>query len=93
MFAGFGLTASGGYFTDVPDDADYAAAINLLRALEVLAGYPDGTYNPAGTFTREEFSKVLYVLMNGKDDGARMYTGASPFPDVDAGRWSAGYIT
>ncbi|NLT58571.1 MAG: S-layer homology domain-containing protein [Clostridiales bacterium] len=93
MVLSFGLSAAAGPFTDVKDGDDYEAAINLLFSLEVLKGYEDGSYKAAGAYTREEFSKVLYVLMTGKDDGGAMYLGASPFPDVDAGRWSAGYIT
>ena len=58
-----------------------------------LKGFEDGTYNSAGSYTREQFAKILYVLVNGKDDNAAMYQGTAPFPDVDADRWSAGYIT
>ncbi len=93
MLLSMGLTAGAGAFADVKDTDDYARAINLLASLEVLKGFEDGTYNATGTYTREQFAKILYVLMNGKDDGAAMYSGTSPFTDVAADRWSAGYIT
>ena len=93
MLLSMGLTAGAGAFTDVKTTDDYSRAINLLASLEVLKGFEDGTYNAAGTYTREQFAKILYVLMNGKDDGAAMYSGTSPFADVAADRWSAGYIT
>lgn len=93
MLLSMGLTAGAGKFSDVKDTDDNARAINLLASLEVLKGFEDGTYNAAGTYTREQFAKILYVLMNGKDDGAAMYSGTSPFADVAADRWSAGYIT
>lgn len=93
MVLSFAISASAGAFTDVKDGDDYASAINLLASLEVLKGFEDGTYNSAGSYTREQFAKILYVLVNGKDDNAAMYQGTAPFPDVDAGRWSAGYIT
>lgn len=93
MVLSFAISASAGAFTDVKDGDDYASAINLLASLEVLKGFEDGTYNSAGSYTREQFAKILYVLVNGKDDNAAMYQGAAPFPDVEADRWSAGYIT
>ena len=93
MVLSFAISASAGAFTDVQDDDDYASAINLLASLEVLKGFEDGTYNSAGSYTREQFAKILYVLVNGKDDNAAMYQGTAPFPDVAADRWSAGYIT
>jgi len=93
MLLSMGLTAGAGNFSDVKDTDDYSRAINLLASLDVLKGFEDGTYNAAGTYTREQFAKILYVLMNGKDDGAAMYAGTSPFADVAADRWSAGYIT
>ena len=93
MVLSFAISASAGAFTDVEDDDDYASAINLLASLEVLKGFEDGTYNSAGSYTREQFAKILYVLVNGKDDNAAMYQGTAPFPDVAADRWSAGYIT
>ena len=90
MVLSFAISASAGAFTDVEDDDDYASAINLLASLEVLKGFEDGTYNSAGSYTREQFAKILYVLVNGKDDNAAMYQGTAPFPDVAADRWSAG---
>ncbi|HWP80677.1 MAG TPA: S-layer homology domain-containing protein [Candidatus Acidoferrum sp.] len=93
MLLSMGLTAGAGVFTDVKDTDDYARAINLLASLDVLKGMGDDTYNAAGTYTREQFAKILYVLMNGKDDLASIYSGTSPFADVTADRWSAGYIT
>ena len=93
MVLSFAISASAGAFTDVQDDDDYASAINLLASLEVLKGFEDGTYNSASSYTREQFAKILYVLVNGKDDNAAMYQGTAPFPDVAADRWSAGYIT
>ena len=93
MILSFATSAMAGPFFDVDDDDDYADAINLLASLGVLLGFEDGSYQANGIYTREQFAKILYVLMNGKDDNASMYSGASPFPDVAADRWSAGYIT
>lgn len=78
-------------FNDVETTTNYNEAISLLTSLEVLNGYPDGTFGADKDISREEFVKILYVLVTGSDD-AGMYEGVSPFPDVAADRWSAGYI-
>lgn len=78
-------------FNDVETTTNYNEAISLLTSLDVLNGYPDGTFGADKDITREEFVKILYVLVTGSDD-AGMYEGVAPFPDVAADRWSAGYI-
>ncbi|MBQ3076287.1 MAG: S-layer homology domain-containing protein, partial [Clostridia bacterium] len=45
MVLGLSISAGAGTFTDVNEDDDYAAAIELLASLDVLAGMGDGTYN------------------------------------------------
>ena len=49
----FGLTSlntadmvSGGYFTDVKADSEYAPYINALKNLGYISGYSDGTFRP-----------------------------------------------
>ncbi len=78
-------------FNDVETTTNYNESISLLTSLGVLNGYPDGTFGADKDISREEFVKILYVLVTGSDD-AGMYEGTSPFPDVAADRWSAGYI-
>ncbi len=80
-------------FDDVPEDYEYAQAINLSVSLGIVAGMDDDTFDPDSAVTREQFAKFAYVLMTGEDDGAGLYRdGTDPFPDVEAERWSAGYI-
>lgn len=43
--------------------ADDAAYIADLAAAGIVAGYPDGTFRPAGTLTRAEACKVISVLL------------------------------
>lgn len=77
-------------FTDVAEGDPYAEAIGELARLSVLNGFEDGSYRPQSTYTREQFAKILYVLTHGEDSAPA--PAADPFPDVVAGRWSAGYI-
>lgn len=91
MMMGLGMSALAS-FPDVKTTDDYATAINLCTSLGIVAGYDDGSFKSEGDVTREQFAKFVYVLMNGKDDGAALYKGVSPYGDVAAERWSAGYI-
>ena len=39
-------------FSDVPDGAWYADAVETLASLGMFTGYPDGTFHPNSTITR-----------------------------------------
>lgn len=41
-------------FSDVPDGAWYADAVETLASLGMFTGYPDGTFHPNSTITRAE---------------------------------------
>jgi len=77
-------------FEDV-EDTDYEDAVTVLNTLEILQGYPDGTFKPDSTITRAEFAAVAIRAM-GLDDLAKLQAGPTPFPDVPATHWASGYI-
>ena len=56
-------SASGHAFSDVPDSAYYAQAIQRGYALGVVSGYPDGTFHPNEAVTREAAAAMLYQAM------------------------------
>lgn len=58
-------------------------AIGALVDKKVLNGYPNGSYKPAGTITRAEFAKILYVAKAnmGKPAGKEVKTG---YPTLQA---------
>lgn len=75
-------------FTDVPKEHwAYASIMNMVR-LEVIAGYPDGTFKPDKIVSREEFAKMLC--------GATSIPLANPrtntFGDVTKEDWSFRYV-
>lgn len=76
-------------FPDVPEDADYANAVNTLTALGVISGDNLGNFNPDNTITRCEFTKIACALLGLNGDGN---TGITAFADVAADHWAAGYI-
>jgi len=70
----------------------YEKAVNRLALLEILEGYPDGTFKPDNTITRAEFAAVA-VRAKGLKDAAIASEGlATGFTDVPASHWASGYI-
>ena len=57
---------AGAAFTDQADiNADNADAVELLTTLNIISGYPDGTFDPEGTVDRAEMAKMIYTIRNG----------------------------
>ena len=77
-------------FGAVPSDvagSKYEDAVNVLMELDVISGYPDGSYKPAGIVTRGEMAKIIICALGLEDYAA----GASSFKDM-AGHWSDKYV-
>jgi len=73
-------------FSDVAHGSWYTQAINYLAHMNILLGYPDGTFRPNATITRAEFTAIVVRFFGG---GA---SGQNNFIDVCAGHWEAAYI-
>ena len=94
MVFAFATTAfAAGQFTDIADLSKEAQdAIGKLSALEIIGGYPDGTFKPSATITRAEFAKMACVA-GGMSESADILGGTtSQFSDVKANEWYTGYI-
>lgn len=52
-------------FTDVPDGFWAGRQIAQIAALGLMAGQPDGTFQPEGTITRAEFAALLDKIKPG----------------------------
>jgi len=77
-------------FAATPSDVvgeDSEDAVNVLMELGVVAGYPDGSFKPAGIVTRGEMAKIIICAL-GLDDYA---AGSSSFSDM-AGHWADKYV-
>jgi len=88
---------AGNYSEDTYADADKINedcldAVEVMYALGIMKGNDDGTFNPEGAIKRSEMAKIIYVILNGKDDEAVNYKGNSIFSDVAADYWANGYI-
>lgn len=77
-------------FTDVHDEAA-SEAVEILRALGVVDGNGDGTYQPERTLTRAEFCKMAIEVV-GRGGEVERQSGRVIFSDVKADHWARGYI-
>jgi hypothetical protein len=73
-----GTVASAASFTDIDADYAYVEEVELLADLGVLAGFPDGSYQPEATITRVQAAAVIYRILTGRQSAA-MYDGATKF--------------
>ena len=73
-------------FSDVPEDAWYAKAVNTLTSLGMLGGYPDGTFRPDAPITRAEFTAVSLAFAYVPDNASCSYS------DVNTSAWYYTYV-
>lgn len=90
LLAGALVSPAAATFPDVTDPK-LAEAVEVLRQLEVVNGRPDGTFDPAGTFTRGEFCKMALTIL-GRAEEQQLYAGRVIFSDVTAAHWALGWI-
>ena len=83
MFAGAAFT----------DEADIQAkdAVNMLTALGVIEGDPDGSFRPDATVTRAEMAKMIFVVRNNTIDDSAYENNSSKLTDINS-HWAKGYI-
>ena len=89
----FTMFAGAASFTDEADISENNRdAVELLTALNVIQGDPDGSFAPEREVTRAEMAKMIYVIRNGGNDNADAYkTVSTSFTDI-SGHWAEGYI-
>lgn len=69
--------AAGAAFSDVAPEAWYAPAVGAIAGLDILRGYPDGSFRPDQPVTRAEAAAALAQLTSAP--------GNASFADVPAG--------
>jgi hypothetical protein len=77
-------------FEDV-EDTKYEDAVIRLNALEIIGGFPDGTFRPDEPVTRAQFAKIITSAV-GVASAAEYAKGTTKFSDVPATHWASGYI-
>ena len=78
-------------FTDA-DKLTYTEAADYLIAAGVVKGETATTLNPKGDFTRAQAAKLIAYAALGQTAADNLKVSVSPFKDVDASNWAAGYI-
>jgi hypothetical protein len=56
-------------YTDVPQSHWAAGAIGAMREAGVIAGFPDGAFQPSEPVSYAEFIKMVYIAAAGADPG------------------------
>lgn len=78
-------------FNDVEAGTNYADAIERLSQYGIINGKGDGNFDPQGSLTRAEMSKISTVVA-GLDSLAPANSGTSLFSDMDGSYWASGYV-
>ncbi len=78
-------------FSDMKATDYYAQAATALGQLDILAGYPDGTYGADKAITRAEMAAVVCRMID-KEADAKEAQGKTEFDDVVSNHWASGYI-
>ncbi|MCL2828096.1 MAG: S-layer homology domain-containing protein [Oscillospiraceae bacterium] len=78
-------------FTDVPPTAWFHDAVAFVYDEGIMRGASPTTFDPMADFHREQVVATLFRMYHGRPANASDPT-ATPFADVDPGRWYAPYI-
>ena len=85
-------------FPDVPEGYWTRQQISLISMLNIVTGYPDGTFRPEGNITRAEMAALLmrsagndtrYPILDNRISNLEPRIS---FKDVKSSHWAAGFI-
>lgn len=74
-------------FSDIPSGYWATTYIDTLLGANVINGFPDGTFQPDGSLTRAQFTKMIVVTA-----GLAPSSATTTFTDVPADAWYAPYV-
>jgi hypothetical protein len=83
----FGTTA---IFPDY-ENIEHQTAVNMSIALNIIKGKEDGNFDPQGTATRAEMTKMICIILNKGNEPKLGTIESSNFYDVN-GHWAKAYI-
>ena len=87
----FAAEAENTVFSDMKETDYYAQAATALEQLDILAGYPDGTFGAEKSITRAEMAAIVCRMID-KEADAEKAKGETIFDDVSSDHWASGYI-
>ena len=92
MMASIMVTGAAAAFTDQKDiDTKHQEAVDACVTLNIINGYPDGSFKPNDLITRAEMTKMMCVMLNGGKEPT-LGTASTPFTDVPDSHWASAYV-
>ena len=85
------MATAGAAYTDQAD-IEATEAVEMLNAIGVMTGDPDGSFRPNDTITRAEACRMIYTIRTNSDDASAYADMQTTFKDVPADAWYAGYV-
>jgi hypothetical protein len=89
-----GLTVKQGVapaeFLDTEDAVWYTSYLNMAVYMEIVQGYPDGTFKPEQNVNLVEFLKMVLLAQNA--DLTNTELSQIPYADVMPGQWYTKYV-
>ena len=85
------ISAGAKDFTD-DETITYDEAVAVVSEVGIVDGYPDGTFKPTNTLTRQAAAKIICNLILGPTTAAELHADTAPYPDVPTSSEFAGYI-
>lgn len=70
----------------------YGKAVDYMTGNGVLNGFPDGTFKPEDTLTREQAAKIITYMKLGEKQAEELTDSNSPFEDLPFSYWSTPYV-
>ena len=91
MVIGMMVVGAGAAFTDAADVVN-EDAVNMMVALNVINGKPDGSFAPKAVVTRAEMAKMICYALLGATQAEQLPASSQIFSDVPVDFWAAKYI-
>ncbi|MCC6643726.1 S-layer homology domain-containing protein [Candidatus Peregrinibacteria bacterium] len=77
-------------FSDTEANTWYTSYLNRAAFLEIVSGYPDGSFRPSQSVNLVEFLKMLELAQ--KVDLSKSTLAQIPYADVMPGQWYSKYV-
>lgn len=90
MLIGLFLVGTSATFPD-QENIEHQSAVNMCVALNIINGKEDGTFDPNGTATRAEMTKMICIILNKGNEPMLGASTSSSYSDVN-GHWAEAYI-
>ena len=84
------VTISNAAFADA-DKIEHKEAVEVMNALGVINGLPDGSFGPEGNVTRAQMAKMISIIMLGNVDADAFKGTTTDLKDIN-GTWAEGFI-